>query len=324
MGVHVSRNPVLVANIKGLDPHGPGSNGFWRRDIYRKPGTYTWTASKDGKVKIQALGAGAGANGLLPGASGSFGEKTLSVTVGQTLTVVVGPGGTAQRNSINSLSGNGGATSISGVPVGGTALVLVGALGTSGESVTVTQPGVAGVATGPWDKSNPGAVGIYNGGAPSSGSPSNPGFSSTGSGGAGWGGGAIGIGGGSSHRRGVSGTGAPGLVAQPALDLNGSPYPGGQAVNAFPFWDFADVDGAGGSSFIVNGGGTRYSNGGPGAGGSGGVATPGGIGGGSGTGNTSNVTEASNGSGGPGNNTAAYAGDGGNAFVMIFWDEVAA
>lgn len=310
---------------KAITAGGPGSNGYWRRDVYRVPGTFTWTAQKSGKIKIQAIGTGAGASGTYPGASGAFGEKTLSVTAGQTLTVVVGAGGFGSVSSVT--SGNGGATSISGTPVGGTPLGLTGALGAKQDATSTF--GTAGVATGPWDLSFAGALGTASKGSPASASPFRAGVANpTGGGGAGWGGPGNGSGGGSSHMPSHSIMGAPGLSARGGagnitpdnLNLNGE---------ARSFWDLRDVDSGGGGA--GSGGGSSQNqggNGGPGAGG-GSASSAGSAGGasvlGGGTGASQSSTAAPPKSGhgaGGGANPSQTGGDGGDGLVMIFWDEV--
>ncbi|WP_324134166.1 hypothetical protein [Bosea sp. (in: a-proteobacteria)] len=312
-----SSSPKAVA--AGL----PGSNGYWRRDVYRVPGTYTWTAQKSGRVRIQAIGAAAGGSGSYPGASGSFGEKTLTVSAGQTLTVVLGAGGAG--SVAGTTSGNGGNTSISGTPVGGTALGLTGALGAKQDAPATF--GTAGAATGPWDLSFEGAVALSaSRGSSASASPFGAGVSnSAGTGGAGWGGPTVSSGGASTHSRGGPGiNGAPGLTAKAGTY---SEAPNTMALNgeAGPFWDLRDVDSGGGS---VGPGSTNYAGGigGPGAGGGGaGAASASGgpsiLGGGTGNSSGSSAAPKSGHGAGGGANSGQTGGDGGDAFVMIFWDE---
>ncbi|PPQ37072.1 hypothetical protein SAMN06265338_1159 [Rhodoblastus acidophilus] len=288
----------------------PGSNGFWRRDVFRGAGTYVWTASKAGKIKIQGIGAAAGGAGTYPGASGAFGEKTLTVAAGDQLTIVIGQGGAGASSGA---PGNGGSSSISGTPIGGTPLTLAGAQGAA------AGVGVAGVASGPWDTSYPGAIAIgQNTGSPSSGSPFGAGRASSGGGGAGWGGGAAGYGGASSHRSAPGSVGAYGLVA-----------PGGRIGldgGSQPFWDLRDIDGGGGGY----GNATAQLDGGAGGVGAGGgasaaTATYCGVsafGGGTGTSFVTAPKSGFGGGGGCGVNAGITGGAGGDAWVAVFWDAV--
>jgi hypothetical protein len=296
---------------KGLYTGHPGSNGFWRRAAFRLVGTHTWVAPKSGKIKIQALGAGSGGGGTMPGASGSFGEKTISIAAGQALTIVVGAGGTGVAGT--AISGNGESTSISGTPVGGTPLTLVGATGVQGGTLATGTPGTA---TGPWDSSHNGAKsGAINTGSPSSGSPQGPGKVSTGTGGAGWFAGSTGKMGASTHVAGNDVSAGGGLLSPaPVAAVD-------QAGKSQPLWDLADADGSGGFAALVGGGG------GVGSGGSGHGTTngqPGGaslIGGGTGLSLGTFGPKAGPGAGG-GASTTQAGGAGGDAIVFIFWDEV--
>lgn len=289
----------------------PGSNGYWRRDIFRVPGTYTWTAKKSGWIKIQALGAACGAAGNYCGASAAFGESEVYVAAGVPLTIVVGQGGAGSAGGA-AASSSGTTTSISGTPVGGTPLVLVGAIGGVNHAAMT-----AGTATGPWTLSYPGAKPAVNAtglGSPSSGSPFGVGKVSTGAGGAGWGGGAANTGGASSHSPGALSLGASGI-------LSATPPTSGANGQSEPFWDLRDADGSGGSYGSGPGG-----DGGIGAGGAAasGSANTGGrsvLGGGTGLSSSAPPPKSGAGSGG-GANTTGSGGPGGDAWVAIFWDEV--
>ncbi len=239
------------AAIEGNKPaasNGPGSNGFWRRDIYRVPGTYTWTATKTGNILIEGLGAGAGGSGTWPGASNYWAIRSVSlaVTAGQTLTIVIGAGGAGAASG--SAGGNGGSTSVSGTPIGGTPLTIAGATGANGAA------GATGSVSGPWDLSFAGAVASAAAkGAPSSGSPFGIGKASAGGGGAGWGGGANSFGGASTHSAASTQDGARGLSArggQSWASSNTAPHHG----ESSPYWALNSVDSGGGGYGISSGG----------------------------------------------------------------------
>lgn len=307
---------LASSSPRAIDSAGPGSNGFWRRQIYRMPGTYTWVAPKSGRVKIQALGAAAGGQGDIPGPSGAYGEKTLNVIEGQTLTIVVGAG-TAGTAAYGTTAARAGTTSISGAPVGGTPLSLVGSVGAFASSAAAVISGSeAGVPTGPWDRSFPGAKAVNSGtGGPSSGSPFGPGLTGNGRGGSGWGGATFGgsaLGGGSTHNANYIGDGVAGLISK--------------LGETRPFWDMESVDSGGGRRGTSGTGGVDPTSG-PGAGGgySDGMGGSSGLGGGTGQ---SGGSSQPGGSGGPGagggaaGSAGTQAGRGGDGFVMIFFDEV--
>lgn len=310
---NISQFLQSTAIARPMAQRAPGSNGFWRRDIFRLPGTYVWTASKAGKIKIQAIGAGSGGNLGTPGASGCFGEKELTVAVGDTLTIVVGAG-SAGTNADTGFSANAGSTSISGTPVGGTPLVLPGAGGVRHSSFGV---GAVATATGPWGFATTGAVPTgASQGSPSSGSPFGNGFASTNGGGAGWGGGAADSSGASSHRAAYGNAGVRGLLAD-----GGSYAEGARDGSSQDLWDLRDADGGGGAAGgTVNGG-----IGGIGAGGGqAGTSSKGGasvLGGGCGVSAASPPPKAGAGAGG-GASSAGAGGAGGDAIVFVFWDEV--
>ena len=307
----------------------PGSNGYWRRDIYRLPGTYTWTAPKSGRIKIQAIGTASGGSGQFPGASGAYGDKTLSVNKGDMLTLVLGTGGAGSAGSAT--SGNGSSTSISGAPIGPTPLTLIGATGVNSTNLATGAPGSA---TGPWDQSFPGNKGSAAGqGSPSSGSPFGAGKKSTGGGGAGWAIENIGEGGAGSHTPSVGQKGGGGLISaggQSGSEVaqampSGTPVEGAAGDSA-PFWDLDSVDsGGGGAGRSGSGSGGA---GGPGAGGGafagsnayyvGGLSV---LGGGAGYSYGKPAKSGYGAAGGASVNSTG--GDGGNAIIFIFWDEVA-
>ncbi|WAJ26847.1 hypothetical protein [Antarcticirhabdus aurantiaca] len=310
--------------------NGPGSNGYFRRDIIRRPGTYTWKAEKAGKIKIQGLGAGSGADGDYPGASAAFGEKTLTVAIGDTLTIVIGDGGAGKSPDNSGVRASaGGSTSISGTPVGGSPLVLVGAQGPAWSTVSsvLTSNPVAGTATGPWDKSFPGAVPAGRGrGSPSSGSPFGPGYNSGGAGGAGWGGGSDSIAGASSHHPLPSSSQnvPPGLTAISIGNVLSSTSFNLTSPRSVKLWDLADADSAGGE-YLSAGSNAAALPAGPGAGGAGGSNSPASIsvlGGGTGyTNMTARPHDSGYGAGGGA--SGGQGGKGGEAIVFIFWDEAA-
>lgn len=298
---------------------GPGSNGFFRREMYYLPGTYTFTARKTGKVKIQALGAAGGASHSVSGTSGAFGEKELSITKGDTLTIVIGQGSSGVSSDNGTATASPGSTSVSGTPVGGTPLVLSGGGGTryNGGSPVFGSPGTA---SGPWDLSYSGAAATAtNQGSPSSASPFGPGFTSSGSGGAGWGGTTTGGGGASTHYPGSSGPTA-GATARAGTDGVSGVSPWNTPGETKDWWDMRDVDsGSGGAS-------STYAAvaSGPGAGASAGSGSSRSFfGGGSPySGAAAKPPRAGNGAGGgsQGASVAIASGDGGNGLVYIFWD----
>ena len=300
MGGILTATPTVPGG-KPTSANGPGSNGYWRRQMFFLPGTYVWKAKKAGKVKIEGIGAAAGGSGTWPGPSGSYGEREILVAVGDELTVIIGSGGGGVSSGPG---GNGGSTSVSGSPIGAVPLVLVGAIGASAAG------GTPGTSTGPWDKTYAGASSASaNKGSPSSASPLGAGIASTGQGGAGWGG-AGDSGGGSTLRAASGNDGAPGLFAKGGLY---SLTPNGEAL---PFWDLADCDSGGGA---VSSSGSEPKVGGsagPGAGGAAGnTYSPGGKGGvsvlGGGTGlSRSGTPERSGFGGGGGASLNTTAGDG--------------
>ncbi len=337
--------PAAAPSGKPATSNGPGSNGYWRRDVYQTPGTYTWTAKKDGRIKIQAIGAAAGAAYYLPGASGGYGEKELNVTTGQTLTIVVGTGGHGIPNNqgVGTRAGDGTATSISGTPVGGTALTIAGATG-GGYNDGVNPVSNPGAITGPWDRSNPGAASSLGGvGSPSSGSPFGPGRAASTNreyGGKGWAEPVANISASSGTHVGGDGThtaaptgykGGRGLVSKAGFRGQGNgyqPYEGTDG-EAQPFWDLASVDSAGGSG-ATSGTSSPGGNAGPGAGGGagdsngtyGGVSALGGGTGWSAGGLAAPRSGNGGGGGGVGSTAGGRGGAGGNGYVQIFWDEV--
>ena len=334
--------PQQAASQRGPAQGQPGSNGYWRRDQFNRPGTYTWTAKKAGKIKFQALGAAAGGRGSYPGASGAYGDKEITVAAGDTYTIVVGTGGTGGTENTATAVTSGTTTSITG-PGLASPLVLVGA--TCVNTLAGTM-GVAGTATGPWDKSFPGAIPIgRQTGSPSSGSPFGPGFASAGKGGAGWGGpGGSGQSGtqsfgGSSHYSALGvfsiqpppGLSTFGVVLTPnaSTSLAGSPT---NDNSIRPFWDMDSVDSAGGG-FAGNLTNSYPAAAGPGAGTAGGQIGIAASALGGGCGEPTQSTNPVGFRSGPGGGGAACGadqfssgtgGEGGNAIVFVFFDEVAA
>lgn len=298
----------------------PGSNGFWRRKMWQKPGTYTWTAPKSGKVKVQAIGAGAGGVEQYPGASGGYGEKTFDVVEGATLTIVIGAG-SASNSATPPGAGTAGSTSISGGGLA-SALVIAGAVGKT--TATSTDYGSVGTISGPWDRSFPGAVATaQQQGSPASASPWGPGAPGLGQGGPGWSGAPTvsTIAGGGTHGHGVGSLGGPGLTAPQSSSQDAS-------GKSRPFWDLEDADSSGASVevVVVGTGQQSYSaSAGIGAGGSYGGNNSTGIsalGGGSAAFN--NAPKSGNGAGGAAAVSASIrGGNGGDGFVALFWDEVA-
>lgn len=328
--------PALMssASPRAIMQGQPGSNGYWRRQIWDRPGTFTWTATKDGKVKIQAIGAASGASNSLPGNPGHYGEKTLYVVAGQSLTIVVGTGGVGS-DANNNLSQAGSTTSISGTPVGGTPLVLPGAPAVNSAT---NNYGTATVPSGPWDKFFGGGIGSAASkfkGSPASASPFGPGVHAdvdSGPGGQGWGGRSRANTGASSHRNGT----ADNFISAPGRTARGGVTSLGAQVatlmpESLPFWDLEDIDSAGGCQFQYGQSSSAALWAGPGAGGASSSNNSGisSLGGGSGYGSVNRsyrLEKSGNGAGGNGGGADAAAnvgGQGGDAYVQLFWDEVA-
>lgn len=329
MARHLLRATTALASVKGPAQGQPGSNGYWRRDQFSRSGTATWTAKKTGKVKVQAIGAGAGCHGQSPGASGGYGEKEFNVVAGEVYTIVTGKGGAGLQANANATSPAGGTTSISG-PGLASPLVIAGATGsvTTGSQNGFTTVGQGGVPSGPWDKSFVGAnaLGVAgNYGGSSSASPKGAGYTAAGGGGAGWGGTAnVSVGASSHFPPNLSGQGGtPGLsTIAPSTAVSGGTATTYNLPTADqsqkPFWDLNDVDSAGG--VMLN---SQYGVGvGPGAGtASCQYAVPSTLGGGTGF---CNGTPIGSGYGAGAPATGAAACPGGDAIVFIFSDEVAA
>jgi hypothetical protein len=287
----------------------PGSNGFLRRQIFRHPGPFTWTAPVTGPVFIQGLGAGSGASSEYPGASAAYAQKLLqSVAAGQSISLVIGEGG-AGANA-QQKADDGGTTTISGAPIGGTPLVLTGAIGAHEDQADFGAPGSA---TGPWDLFYDGAAALgTNRGGCSSGSPWGPGIAVPTSGtygGAGWGGLPYSHYGAGTHFAAAINKAGGGLLTRGAASLN-------EDGEMSPFWDLRDADcgggGSGGGRGGIGSGGGGASNAGP---------APSIIGGGSGHANVAvpQGTKSGHGVGGGTGNNTNWGGDGGDAFVMLFW-----
>ena len=330
MARHLLRASTALSAAKPPAQGQPGSNGYWRRQIWDRPGTFTWTAQKDGRVKIQAIGAASGGSASINGNPGHYGEKTLNVLAGQTLTIVVGAGGDGSLRGVFSNAGQ--TTSISGAPVGGTALALPGAPGVR-DDISSPATASATLPSGPWDKSFGGGVHtnmLYakGRGGPASASPFGPGVfcdaeghGKGATGGNGWGGPSRGSSGASSHRVGLQ---------DASVSAWGKTTRGGTfqvPSEVLPFWDLEDVDSGGGiQPNIQSPPGYQAGAGAGGAASNGGTQGTSYLGGGTGFQNVqATPVQGGNGAAGvAGYSTGEYlAGKGGNGYVQLFWDEVA-
>ena len=320
---------------------GPGSNGYKRRELWFRNGAFSWTAPKDGKIKIYALGAGGGganasSNFKKGGGGGGLCMKETTVSAGDVLTVTVGAGGAGGTST----GADGGTTTV----VCAAASIAMTANGGEGGDDN-TNGGTA--SGGDVNYSGGGQVTGINAdtGGASSASPWGDGFSAKqyGYGGCGWGGNTdqYVFGGASSHRGVKANTshGASGLAVRGGEKTYLSSTYGGHSGNphgrSSEWWDLSDVDGAGGSYLGASSTNEQYTasgSGGMGAGGAGGQnGTSGGEGGFGGGGgfnsyNSSNAHAGNGGNGGGGggrmDNSAIPGGDGGDGAVIIYWDEV--
>ena len=311
---------------KAIQAAGPGSNGYWRRELWLKAGSFSFTVKKSGKHKIYAGGAGGGGGWVYPGASAGLSCDERDFVAGDVITLTLGAGGAGNNSTSN--GSDGGSTTIV-CAARGLNLVLTGATGGRSGGTGMT----AGTATG-------GNVFNRNGAVPAAGlaggcsmaSPFANGFASTSYGGAGWGGGAISSGGASSHSRAFRNTGARGLTSPGGTELLNPPsvYLTVGTLNgaSAPWWDLTDMDGGGGAGAPLSG---PAGDGGVGAGGGGTITSSnsspgaGGFGGGGGASSASgNGGDGGNGAGGGSgpNNTSFSGGRGGDAFCAIYWDGV--
>ena len=319
---------AVAADVSVIFPRGPGSNGYWRRQLWSQPGAYSFTVKKTGKIKIAAMGPGSGAN-RYPGAGGGLSIKELDVVEGDEILVTVGAG------SI-------GAVSSAAVLAGGTTTVTCAARALSmivnGGGAHTDNTAVGGTASG-------GDLNFKGGDAPyinyiggaSSGRPFADGVSSMIGmrGGLGW---ATApdfvlhnvLGGSGSHYFPPAGfyAGGGGMISRGGEGIRSNAIDPSTGLNgeAQEWWDLDDVDGGGGGARY--GGDVDCGSGGPGGGGAGAEdstrAGNGGFGAGGG-GSTSGVGgNGGNGAGGGGSSTSYTGGNGGNGFVGIWWDEVAA
>ena len=199
-----------------------------------EPGTYQWTAPADvTSVCVVCIGGGAGGDngyGTYSGGGGGLGYKNnISVTPGQSYTVVVGAGGSGAGQSYSAVNGGAGGDSYFM-----NANTVRGAGGTRGSGGSYTGDGGgtggAGTTISGGSGGGGGGAGGYSG---NGGAGSNSGNGSAGSGGGG-GGGATGVygsnyfGGSQGTRAGAGGgTGIYGEGTSGVAGLNqGSDYPG--------------------------------------------------------------------------------------------------
>ncbi|MBB4145821.1 hypothetical protein [Rhizobium rhizoryzae] len=319
---------IASTSPKAITAAGPGSNGYWRREMWLRAGSFSFTVKKSGKMKIYAGGAAGGGGYQYPGASAGMACDERDYVQGDVITITIGAGGVGANQATN--GGDGGTTSVV-CAARGLNLVLTGATGGRNGGSGMT----AGAATGGNQFNRSGAVppaGSAAGyGGCSSASPFANGFASAQTGGAGWGGPARASGGASSHRSSVGSEGAPGLLSKGGIPWSTSAtYPRGDSGESQPWWDLVDFDGAGGATWSNANGPTG--NGGVGAGGAANstssgqiVGGQGGLGGGGGAG-----AGGSGGAGGNGGNGASGGGSvisglggaGGDGLCIIYWDEV--
>lgn len=258
--------------------------------VYDVPGTYDFVVpSGVSSISAVAVGGGRGGNTYYGGAGGSLRYKnTISVTPGETLTVVVGAGGTG-LNTIVSTGGNVGGNS--SIARSGTNLLLARG---GGQTTTEVSDGGAAGGAGGIGLTKTGTYGVvYFGGA---------------GGGAGGYAGAGGVGGGTTPAAGTGGAGGGGgrntSAAQesPGVLTYGMYGGGGGGV---------DIDGQGSNGAAgVNGTNTATQGGGGGSGGTNGAYVLSGTYGGGGPGGFSERNTA-------GTETRAAGGPGGDGAVRI-------
>ena len=321
----------LGGNSKSPQTNGPGSNGYFRRIVYNKAGSYSHTATKTGWHKFDLVGAGGGGSGdqssyAKGGCGGGRSIKEIYLYKGDVVLIVICAGGVGSTT----IGGDGGSSTVN---CAARSLSLTCTGGDGGSSTPS-----AGVGTG-------GDINLTGGGQPSGTNGNSAGAAAPShladaedmvshvSGGAGLGGvpsGSNSYAGASSHNipTGRSKNGANGLTAKGGeLRQTTDPNTGNsQHGESKPFWDLADVDGGGGAYSEVSG---SQGDGGCGAGGAGnisgsGSAGNGGIlgGGGRSTGSSSFPGHGGNGAGGGGVAENTEGGDGGDGLLYLFFDEL--
>lgn len=305
--------------------NGPGSNGYLKRKMWFHNGAYSWTAPKTGKIKICAVGGGAGGNEY-PGAGGGMSIGEFDITAANVVSVTVGAGGTGNTGTNATTAGgtttvvcaaasisitaNGGSSHTSGAGTGGTA--SGGDLNHSGgDGYALVERGGASSGT-PWGNGNSASSNMFggNGWSDTSGITVNT------------------YGGGGSHGVPIpsqnGGSGGKGLISNGGqkLDYGTNDLTTSDSLNgeSQPWWDIQDMDGGGGG--YANNANNSGGFGGVGSGGGAGTlyGGSGGIGGGGGAGNTYA------GNGGPGGGAGGgYSGrsKGGDGFVIIWFEESA-
>jgi hypothetical protein len=243
--------------------------------LYTSPGTHSWICPLN-VYSVDVICVGGGGSGWYSSSGGGGGgggglgyKNSISVTPGQSYTVVVGTGGpTDVSSSTSSTTGaNGGnsyfintstvvgyggtrPTSYSTVGVGGSYFPLGGS-GGNGGSKSSQAPGGGGGAGGYSGSGGNGGLGY-----------GNPGFAGTGGAGGGGGGGDTSFVGGGGGGVGVHGEGASGSGGAGSTTTNASPGTGGSSGQT--------GQGQAGGAYGGGGGGSDSPSGG-GAGGSGAV-----------------------------------------------------
>lgn len=272
--------------------------------IYDTAGTQTYTVPAGvTSITVKAWGAGGGGGGGGSsggggnGGGGGYSKATLTVTPGESLTVIVGSGGGAgdlSSGGSGTLSGDGGGGGgYSIVKRGGTSLIIApgGAGGGGGDNSSATTGGNGGAGGG--SSGENGASSLSAGGG-TAGTGSTGGTGGTGGNNDGANGGSLSGGDGGDGR---SNQGSDGSKLNAGTPTGGNGGNGDENANGY---------GAGG------GGGSGYFGGGGGAGALAGNAGGGGGGGGSGY-TTGTATLMTAGSGQtPGNSTDIKRGNGGD------------
>lgn len=306
---------------------GPGSNGYFRREMWAHAGAYTWTAPKSGKIRIIVAGPASGAN-RHSGAGGGMAIHESLISTGDTVNVTVGAGSL-------------GSTAANAVAAAGTSTVVCDAA-----SISITANGGGGHtsdgATG--GSSAGGNVSNYKGG---DGEPSNQtggascakpwgdgeNSQSDRHGGLGWapdipvGSGTYGGSGSATAAIRDSYAGGSGLTARGGVALTSTTNARGNGADSihggqFPWWDVTDIDGGGGGGSGGPNNEHAAGSGGPGGGGGGSYNAPAGDGGIFGGGGSSHTLSGGNGGngGGGGSSQSRSGGRGGDGLVIIFWD----
>lgn len=156
------------------------AGGISQTVTFNTAGSHTWTVPAGvTQMDIQVIGAGGGASGAYGSRGGSGGggggyinAQNISVTPGQSFSMIIGAGGSA--GAVNSNGGNGGTTTFNSAYVanGGTGGQISSGSGVAGVGGTAAGPlgsansganGTLGLASSPFT----GGTGGYSGGGPS-------------------------------------------------------------------------------------------------------------------------------------------------------------